>query len=441
MLTLLRNFGALIQHVSRNTVQIDLHTLMNVSECVVFTIHPDSRTRRSIGHPRAYLPVEILFGGRCTVPTARKPFLQTGLRLHRTGLAARFARPEVMEHYATKQDRMTVPFGTDDSSYVFSASTDSSETKWITSLLLNARRILIVLLILQGLKAKADVTLLIEAPINFLGHVSSTGHTALLTDHLCSDDHIRMRWCHAGEDGAVVSRYKGINGYDWLAMPPGPYLFAVDSSGEVPETTSLAEVTRLRAEYRANHAGSFESNPPDDGWIQLLGASYRRRIVCVHVRTTEAQDEDLMLWLNRRPNRTHFNFFFSNCADFVRQMLDVLFPSAVHRNIIFDLGMTTPKQLESSLHHYALRHPELEFRVCELPQVPGDIPRSGHLYGVTESLVKSKPYLFAAAVLDPIGIGSVGVLGIADHRYSAKAPARVDDGFFFHTQNAVAMGR
>ena len=336
---------------------------------------------------------------------------------------------------------MTLPCGTDGSSYAFSASTDPSGTKRIKSLLLNARRILIVLLILHGLKAKADVTLLIEAPINFLGHVSSTGHTALLIDDLCSDDHIRMRGCHAGEDGAVVSRYKGINGYDWLAMPPGPYLFAVNSSGEVPETTSLAEVTRLRAEYRANHAGSFERNPPDDGWVQLLGASYRRRIICIHVRTTEAQDEGLMRWLNRRPNRTHFNFFFSNCADFVRQMLDVLFPSAVHRNILFDLGMTTPKQLESSLHHYALRHPELGFTVCELPQVPGDIPRSGHLYGVTESLVKSKPYLFAAAVLDPIGIGTVGALGIADHRYSAKAPAKIDDGFFFHTQNAVAMGR
>ena len=129
----------------------------------VFTSHPHSRTRRSIGHPRAYLPVEILFGGRCTVPTARKPFLQTGLRVHRTGLTVRFARPEVMEHYATKQDRRTLPFGTNGSLYAFSASTDSSETKWITSLLLNARRILLVLLILQGLKAKADVTLLIEA--------------------------------------------------------------------------------------------------------------------------------------------------------------------------------------------------------------------------------------------------------------------------------------
>jgi len=282
---------------------------------------------------------------------------------------------------------------------------------------------------------------LIEAPINFLGHVSSTGHAALLVDDLCSDDHIHMRWCRAGEDGAVISRYKGMNGYDWLAMPPGPYLFAVDSSDEIPATATTTEVNNLRAEYRANHPRSFEHGPPEGGWIQLLGASYRRRIACVHMHTTAAQDERLMQWLNRRPNKTHFNFFFSNCADFARQTLNVLFPRVVHRDFVFDFGMTTPKQLESSLHHYARRHPEAGFEVYELPQVPGNIPRSGRLYGVTESFVKSKPYLLPVAVLDPIGICSVAALGIADHRYTAKARARAPDSFFFPSQDIVAAGR
>ena len=70
--------------------------------------------------------------------------------------------------------------------------------------------------------------------------------------------------------------------------------------------------------------------------------------------------------------------------------------------------------------------------------MPGSIPRSGHLYGVTESFVKSKPYLLPLAFLNPIGIGSVGALGIADHRYAAKAEKRVDGVFFFHSQNTVA---
>ena len=184
-----------------------------------------------------------------------------------------------------------------------------------------------------------------------------------------------------GRDGAVVSRYKGIDGYDWLAMPPGPYLFAADSVDEVPATASITEVNRLRRNYRANHPGSFAHDPAEDGWVQLLGASYRREMICIRVHTTAAQDARLMKWLNGRVDRTHFNFFFSNCADFARQMLDVLFPGAIHRNLIFDLGMTTPKQLESSLHHYAMRHPELGFQQFKLPAVPGMLLEVGAFMG------------------------------------------------------------
>jgi hypothetical protein len=50
---------------------------------------------------------------------------------------------------------------------------------------------------------------------------------------------------------------------------------------------------------------------------------------------------------------------------------------------------------------------------------------------VTESFAKSKPYLLPVAILDPIGIGSVEALGIADHRYVARKDERVEVGFFF----------
>jgi hypothetical protein len=55
-------------------------------------------------------------------------------------------------------------------------------------------------------------------------------------------------------------------------------------------------------------------------------------MICLRVHPTKAPDVRLMEWLNRRPNRTQFNFFFSNCADFVRQTPEVLFPGAIHRN-------------------------------------------------------------------------------------------------------------
>jgi hypothetical protein len=302
----------------------------------------------------------------------------------------------------------------------------------------SVRWLLLLLVSLPGVGARADVTLLLEDPINFLGHVTSTGHAALWVEDLCSDDHIHMRWCRADENGSVVSRYKKVNGYDWLAMPPGPYMFGVDSADEIPDTVSAAEVERLRADYRAKNGDSFEKDPPEYGWVQLLGASYRRRVILIRMHTTEDQDLRLMQWLNGRSNRTHFNFFFSNCSDFARQMLDVLFPGSIHRNLFFDVGMTTPKQLESALHHYAKRHPELEFEVHVLPQVPGEIPRSGHLYGVTESFVKSKPYLLLFAVIEPVGIGTVAVAGFADHRYVGGTEERIADRFFFPSETGVA---
>ena len=100
--------------------------------------------------------------------------------------------------------------------------------------------------------------------------------------------------------------------------------------------------------------------------------------------------------------------------------------------------MTTPKQLASALHHYAKRHSELEFEVYELPQIPGEILRSGHLYGVTESFVKSKPYLLPLAVIEPVGIGTVAVAGITDHRYAGETDERIVDKSFFPSETDVA---
>jgi len=298
---------------------------------------------------------------------------------------------------------------------------------------------LLFLLLLSGVRARADVMLFIEDPINFLGHVSSTGHAALLVDGLCSDDHVSMRVCRPGEGGSIISRYKGIDGHDWVAMPPGAYLFAVDSAEEIPETVSVAEVEQLRVEYRESHADGFAREPSEYGWEQLLGASYRRGMICIRVHTNAEQEARLMNWLNRHNDRSHFNFFFSNCADFARQMLNVLFPGAIHRNLFYDLGMTTPKQVASSLNHYAKRHPELGFEAYELPQVPGGVPRSGDLRGVTESFAKSKPYLLPLAILNPIGVGSLGALGIVDHRYEGKTAVQIDEEFFFRADGSVTV--
>ena len=270
-----------------------------------------------------------------------------------------------------------------------------------------------------------------EDPVNFIGHVTSSGHAALWFDHLCSDDHVHMRACQPGETGSVVSRYPHLNaGMDWLAISPGEYLFSVDTPEAIPTRASNAVLHQLQATYRTEHQASFRIDPGPAGWVQLTGEAYRRRVTLMRVRTTSEQDQKLMNWLNDRKNASHFNIFYSNCADFIAAMLDVLYPGAVHRSLLFDAGMMTPKQLESGLHRYAMHHPELGWQVTVVPQVPG-IKRSGRVRGVTEAYLKSWWFLLPLDYLLPYELGAVTTLGLLDHRYSAKSDVAVPDATFF----------
>ena len=279
---------------------------------------------------------------------------------------------------------------------------------------------------------RADAVLLVEDPVNFVGRFTSSGHSAVWMDRICSDDHVTLRACRAGEAGTVISRYPGVAGkLDWLAMAPANYLFGVERADEVPKIVTSEDFSRIQAEFRKAHAASFERDPGDAAWLALSGEAYRRRMVLVRVKTTEAQDADLMNWLNERKNVSHFNVFAANCADFTGLVLAKLFGGGFHRNYLFDAGMMTPKQNLYDLRHSALRHPEVGWSVTVLPQVPGELPRSGHVRGVAEAYLKSWWFLLPLDALDPFELGAVTVLGAVDRRYVAKGVGLADVGSFF----------
>ncbi len=289
--------------------------------------------------------------------------------------------------------------------------------------------------------ARADAVLLVEDPVNLDGKLTSAGHAAVWLDRLCSDDHVRMRRCGPGEAGAVLSRYPRLrSGEDWLAMPVGAYLFAVDAADEVPGTMTATEFARLEAGYRAKHEESFSRDPESKVWDQLVGESYRRRIVMLRVHTTEAQDAQLMEWLNARPNVTDYNLLSSNCSDFVGLVLGELFPGGFHRSYLFDAGMMTPRQNLYDLHRYAVNH-ELRWEVSAVPQVPGELKRSGHARGVTEAYLKSWWFLLPLDVLDPFELGAVTGLGLADHRFSGKKAAIAEHAEFFGAMAIASAGK
>jgi len=278
--------------------------------------------------------------------------------------------------------------------------------------------------------SRADATLLLEEPYGKLGFFTGTGHVAVYFDRICADSPTVLRPCRAGEAGAVVARYNRIAGYDWLAIPLVPYLYAVDSVDEVPLLANLKLVAFLRNQYRKEHLEEIapdnpDGEPPSGDWIQLAGASYDRTIYGFTIETSVDQDMRLIATLNSRPNKTRYIGLSENCADFVREVINIYYPKALHRNIIADLGISTPKQMAKSLVKFSSRHPQLHSARFVIPQVPGSIPRSTTSHGVAEALLKSKKYVLPLIAVQPVLAGCVAAAYIGGGRFDPTRDAMV----------------
>ena len=159
---------------------------------------------------------------------------------------------------------------------------------------------------------------------------------------------------------------------------------------------------------------------PAGDWTQLVGSSYDRKIYSFEIETTEAQDAKLIDTLNARSNKTHFNLLFYNCADFTRFVMDFYYPRAVHRGILNDFGIMTPKQAARTLAKYSRKHENLEFTSLEIPQVPG-LPRSTPLRDVMEAFVKSKKYVVPVAALHPLVVGGIAVAYVTESIFGDRS--------------------
>jgi hypothetical protein len=280
--------------------------------------------------------------------------------------------------------------------------------------------------------AHASVTVLLEEPFGTFGGMNPTGHAAIYLSRVCAASPTSLRRCNPGEQGVVISRYHRVSGYDWIATPLLPYLYAVDRQSEVPASVNAKEVAALRDAYRRKHLEEVAPDAPGGGmpegdWIQLVGSAYDRTTYAFGIQTSAEQDDQLIRRFNSRPNETRFNLLFHNCADFVRQAVDFYYPHAIHRSFIADAGIMTPKQAAKSLVSYSKHHRGLQFAAFVIPQVPGTIPRSRAVRGVLESLVKSKRYavpLVSLAVLHPVIGGSLAFAWLDGSQFN---PRRIAD--------------
>jgi len=272
---------------------------------------------------------------------------------------------------------------------------------------------IIILGSLLGSFLHAQAALLMEEPYGFFGAVNPTGHNAIYFSRICAETPVKLRRCQPGETGAVIARYQGINGYDWVAIPLLPYLYSVENSADVPARVDHDTVMRLRNRYREKHLQELGTNLQagnliHGGWTQLLGSAYERRIYAFRFNTSAAQDDALIARLNAGPNGSKFNLLYENCADFARVVLNGYFPRTFHRSIFPDAGMTTPKQIAFKLTRCARKHPETNLIVFEIPQIPGYRRGSHSNKGIDESFVTTL-YAVPLAIANPYLTGGLFV--------------------------------
>lgn len=278
--------------------------------------------------------------------------------------------------------------------------------------------------------ARASITLLLEQPYGRMDVLNPTGHSAIYLDHVCAETPLRLRPCHPGELGAVISRYDHIAGYDWVAIPLLPYLYAVDRPEDIPGSVDAETVAQLRGVYRRAH---LETIAPDDedgqapagNWYQLIGSAFDRTVYGFQVNSTAEQDSRVMALLNDRRNVERYNGAFRNCADFARVMLNRYFPHAIRRNFVADLGLTTPKSVARSLTRFAGKHPEAGLQIFAIPQVRGSLPRSHRPQDVTESLLTR--YAVPLTLMSPVLTGVVFAAWLGHGRFDMPRNAPVLD--------------
>ena len=260
---------------------------------------------------------------------------------------------------------------------------------------------------------RAQAALLLEEPYGFFGAVNPTGHTAIYFEHICAETPIQLRTCRPGEDGAVISRYQGIDNYDWIAVPLLPYLYSTTSPAAVPERTNHADVERLRNQYHESYLESLgphviEGNFFHGGWSELVGVAYERRIYAFRFSTTPAQDAAFIERMNAAQNTSRFDLLFDNCADFARDTMNFYFPGVFKRSFFPDAGMTTPKQIAYKLVRYGRKHADADVSVFEIPQVPGYRRKSRSNKSISESLITTG-YAVPLIAMNPYLAGGIFV--------------------------------
>jgi hypothetical protein len=280
--------------------------------------------------------------------------------------------------------------------------------------------------ILGARPAYADVGVVLNETLDeSVARVTGSGHTAVYFSRICPESPVKLRLCGPGEYGSVMSNYINLGEdeqFEWNIAPFSVYVYGVEDVTRRPIFGSPGIKKLLEEKYReqalAAYCGGRSCTTSGKAeWREMVAAGMSRSMYIFVVETTVQQDLDLIAKFNAMPNENHFNGVTRNCADFTKNVVDTYFPHSVHRDVINDFGMTSPKAVARTFSHYAQNHPESHFRVLHFSQLPGTIKRSTEPHSGTEQLYHSKKLLIPMVIF-------------ADHELPVAAAAYLLTGRF-----------
>jgi hypothetical protein len=278
-------------------------------------------------------------------------------------------------------------------------------------------------------RAYGDVGVVLnESMDTSMDRITGTGHSAVYFSRICAESPVKLRLCGPGEQGSVMSNYINIGEdqpFEWNVVPLNIYLYGVEDSRHRPIFGSFKLKHLLEQRYREKYLsglcdGSSCTTSPKAEWREMVAATFIRSIYIFAVDTTVERDKELIAEFNDAPNKNHFNGVTWNCADFTRHAINTYFPHAASPDYVNDFGMTTPKAVARSFTHYALRHPELNFRVMHFAQVPGTIKRSSEVRAGTEQLYHSKKFLIPMIVFADYELPAVAATYMLTGRFNPE---------------------
>ena len=281
-------------------------------------------------------------------------------------------------------------------------------------------KLVFALLLLAGcLPARADIGLLLDAKPNvrleFGNELTGAGHSGVYLSHVCTVTPVQLRPCRPGELGSIIQNYVDFEEdqpYQWNAVPLSVYLYGVDNPSDRPLFGSPELRQALQERYRQTYLRTVCTSErcitdTKADWRESVAAAFVREIYIFEVDTTPEQDEAFIREFNARANVNHYSGFANNCADFAKLVVNTYFPHSARRDVLNDLGLTSPKAIARSFTHYAEHHPGLDLRVIRIEQLPGTYKRSSDSHEGTEQVIRAKKWLLPVAA---VGYQAIPVL-------------------------------